>query len=74
MSRRVLDGLTKSRTNRMQMITARILQCKKCPLCRTRTRVVPGEGSLRPEILFVGEAPGEDEDLTGRPFVGKAGQ
>ncbi len=51
-----------------------ILSCQKCPLSQTRTHAVPGEGNLNAELLFVGEAPGRDEDIQGRPFVGKAGQ
>lgn len=50
------------------------LSCVKCALHAGRTTVVFGEGSIRSKIVFVGEAPGEDEDRTGRPFVGKAGQ
>lgn len=52
----------------------RILSCQKCPLSRTRTHAVPGEGSLDTDLMFVGEAPGRDEDIQGRPFVGRAGQ
>jgi len=48
--------------------------CTKCPLCRTRTRVVPGQGSPKPDIMFIGEAPGHDEDQQGLAFVGRAGQ
>jgi DNA polymerase len=48
--------------------------CGSCDLCKTRTKVVFGNGSHEPLILIVGEAPGEDEDLTGVPFIGKAGQ
>lgn len=51
-----------------------ILTCQKCPLSRTRTHAVPGEGDLNADLMFVGEGPGRDEDLQGRPFVGKAGQ
>ena len=51
-----------------------ILNCQKCPLAQTRTHAVPGEGNLNAELMFVGEAPGRDEDIQGRPFVGKAGQ
>jgi len=50
------------------------LQCVKCGLCETRTTVVFGEGSETAELMFVGEAPGRDEDAQGRPFVGRAGQ
>ncbi len=55
-------------------IAREIAHCSKCPLAQTRKHVVPGEGNPRPQIVFVGEAPGEDEDLQGRPFVGRAGQ
>ena len=48
--------------------------CVKCELCQTRTQTVFGEGSSEAKIFFVGEAPGETEDLSGRPFVGRAGQ
>lgn len=48
--------------------------CKRCQLAGTRTNVVFGEGSPRAELVFVGEAPGADEDAQGRPFVGRAGQ
>lgn len=50
------------------------LKCEKCELCKTRTNVVFGVGNSEAEILFVGEGPGETEDLQGEPFVGKAGQ
>ena len=49
-------------------------KCKKCPLYQTRTKVVPGEGDEKAKVIFIGEAPGEEEDLEGIPFVGKAGQ
>lgn len=48
--------------------------CTRCHLSATRTRVVFGEGNPRTSLVFVGEAPGEEEDLQGRPFVGKAGK
>ncbi|MGC8483501.1 MAG: uracil-DNA glycosylase [Thermodesulfobium sp.] len=48
--------------------------CKKCQLSSTRTSVVFGEGPMSPEIMVIGEGPGEMEDLQGIPFVGKAGQ
>ncbi len=48
--------------------------CSKCGLAETRTHAVPGEGKPRARIMFVGEAPGADEDAQGRPFVGRAGQ
>ena len=48
--------------------------CPKCRLSETRTQTVFGEGDPEAAIFFVGEGPGENEDLTGRPFVGRAGQ
>ena len=48
--------------------------CPKCRLCETRTKTVFGEGDVDAKIFFLGEGPGENEDLSGRPFVGKAGQ
>jgi uracil-DNA glycosylase len=48
--------------------------CRRCPLCQTRNTLVFGEGHPQAALVFVGEAPGADEDLQGRPFVGKAGQ
>ncbi|MBE7518219.1 MAG: uracil-DNA glycosylase [Thermoflexaceae bacterium] len=53
---------------------ARIRECDLCPLARTRTCAVPGEGPIDSEVLFIGEAPGMNEDRQGRPFVGQAGQ
>jgi len=55
-------------------LSARARDCTACPLCEKRTKVVFGEGDPRAELMFVGEAPGHDEDLQGRPFVGRAGQ
>ncbi len=51
-----------------------VAQCTRCSLCRTRHNTVFGEGSVDAGIMFIGEGPGEQEDLTGRPFVGPAGQ
>lgn len=48
--------------------------CHKCPLGETRTNMVFGEGNPEAKLLFVGEAPGADEDRTGRPFIGRGGQ
>ena len=55
-------------------LRAMCLQCTMCPLCQTRHNVVFGVGPTDAEILFVGEGPGEQEDLTGEPFVGPAGK
>jgi uracil-DNA glycosylase len=48
--------------------------CKKCRLCDTRTQTVFGEGNPAAQIMFIGEGPGQTEDETGRPFVGRAGE
>jgi uracil-DNA glycosylase len=60
-------------------ITLSVLQkevraCTRCPLAQTRKTVVFGEGNGRADLVFVGEAPGEEEDAQGRPFVGRAGK
>ena len=55
-------------------IHAEILTCPKCRLSACRTHAVPGEGDPRAALMFVGEGPGRDEDIQGRPFVGRAGQ
>lgn len=55
-------------------IASDVSQCQKCGLHKTRTRTVPGQGTPTPEIMFVGEAPGADEDAQGLAFVGAAGQ
>src|SRR4051812_599629 len=50
-----------------------MMDCPRCDLAKTRNLVVPGEGPADAEIIFVGEAPGANEDKYGRPFVGGAG-
>ena len=54
-------------------IRSQVISCIKCNLSKTRTNAVPGKGNLKAEILFIGEAPGRNEDLKGEPFVGSAG-
>lgn len=49
-------------------------QCTKCGLCKTRHNVVVGVGNPEADVLFIGEGPGENEDLQGEPFVGRAGK
>lgn len=53
---------------------AECMDCRRCSLADTRHNVVFGEGARDAEVMFIGEGPGEQEDLTGRPFVGRAGQ
>lgn len=57
-----------------EALLAEALACEKCELCKTRTNCVFGTGNTNADILFVGEAPGDNEDKTGTPFVGRAGQ
>lgn len=57
-----------------QEITSEILKCRKCSLCETAIQAVVGEGSLDSKVIFIGEAPGKNEDEQGRPFVGRAGK
>src|SRR3954454_4975282 len=52
----------------------RIRICIKCPLCESRTHAVPGEGKPTAKVMIIGEAPGKQEDMTGRPFVGSSGK
>ncbi len=51
-----------------------IAVCRKCEIAKSRTHAVPGEGAENADIMFIGEAPGWNEDQQGRPFVGAAGQ
>ncbi|MGN6506014.1 MAG: uracil-DNA glycosylase [Tepidisphaeraceae bacterium] len=57
-----------------QLNETEVVGCTKCRLHETRTQTVFGEGDADAQIVFIGEGPGENEDLQGRPFVGKAGQ
>jgi uracil-DNA glycosylase len=58
---------------RLADVVRQVVDCKRCGLCQERRQAVPGEGPAQPEIMFIGEGPGADEDAQGRPFVGKAG-
>jgi DNA polymerase len=58
----------------LEKIAGQVDQCRKCELGSLRTNTVPGEGNPNARIMFIGEAPGADEDAQGRPFVGRAGQ
>jgi len=58
----------------LEEIRQEVERCTLCPLAKNRTQTVFGEGNPDALIMFIGEAPGEDEDRSGRPFVGKAGQ
>lgn len=58
----------------LESLKREVSKCKACDLCRTRRNVVFGSGSPHAQLMFVGEAPGEEEDMQGLPFVGRAGQ
>ena len=68
--KREADGVNTS----WPTLTEAVFACEKCRLCQTRTNVVLGEGNLHAPLMFIGEGPGQQEDLSGRPFVGAAGQ
>ena len=64
----------KSKEHLLQELKEQAEQCHKCRLAETRSKVVFGEGSPEADVMFIGEGPGKQEDLTGRPFVGRAGE
>ena len=58
----------------LEIIKQNVIKCTKCELCKTRTNAVPGKGNFQSDVIFVGEAPGRNEDKHGEPFVGVAGK
>ena len=77
LSRKVSQGQENSEPERYGSIEEHyqaIKDCQKCPLHKTRTNFVYGVGNPNADVLFIGEAPGKEEDLKGEPFVGRAGQ
>jgi len=58
----------------LETIKQEVINCTKCELCKTRTNSVPGKGNFQSDVIFVGEAPGRNEDEKGEPFVGIAGK
>jgi len=58
----------------IERLAAVIDECRKCPLWENTHHAVPGEGDAAADLMLIGEAPGKQEDLTGRPFVGRAGK
>jgi len=59
---------------KLKELYLKIRDCQKCGLCKSRTKFVFGSGSAYADVMFVGEAPGKNEDLQGLPFVGQAGK
>ncbi len=72
-TRQILWNRKKTPEQEQDAIAKEIAACTRCPLWRTRANTVPGAGNPRPELLFVGEAPGQEEDRRGLPFVGRSG-
>ena len=60
--------------NKLETIKQNVIECTKCELYKTRTNSVPGKGNFKSDVIFVGEAPGRNEDKNGEPFVGAAGK
>jgi DNA polymerase len=69
-----VEDLEFERKETLAEIRANLGDCRRCTLCESREKIVFGTGSQNARVLFVGEAPGRDEDLQGEPFVGEAGQ
>ena len=62
------------KTLSLKIVQEKVKICKKCDLCNTRRNAVPGKGNQKADVVFVGEAPGKNEDLHGEPFIGTAGK
>jgi DNA polymerase len=69
-----VDRLQRISTLEWRDFARDVAECTACGLCRTRTKTVPGVGDIHAKWLFVGEAPGAEEDARGEPFVGQAGR
>jgi len=63
----------KEKAEKINSLREKISQCKRCLLFKSRNNTVPGEGNVDSRIMFIGEAPGKNEDEQGKPFVGRAG-
>jgi uracil-DNA glycosylase family 4 len=68
------EAIDYSQSVTLEDVREELGDCHRCELCGTRKNIVFGEGNPTAELVFVGEAPGESEDIQGRPFVGRAGQ
>ncbi len=67
-------GAKKAMYDNWEQLKSECMECRKCSLCETRTNLVFGVGNENAEVMFVGEGPGENEDLQGEPFVGRGGK
>ena len=61
-------------SQKLEKIKQNVIECTKCQLSKTRTNSVPGKGNFHSDVIFVGEAPGRNEDKNGEPFIGVAGK
>jgi uracil-DNA glycosylase len=68
-----MSGSAEERRRHLVEVYNEASTCTKCPLSQTRTNVVFGAGNSNADLMFVGEAPGAEEDRQGLPFVGRAG-
>ncbi len=59
---------------KLEAVRQEVIECTKCELSKTRIKSVPGKGNFKSDVIFVGEAPGKNEDLNGEPFIGIAGK
>src|ERR1019366_4642773 len=66
--------LEKVKSDTLERIRADIGECTRCRLCEQRNKIVFGSGSMKADLVFIGEGPGRDEDLQALPFVGRAGK
>jgi DNA polymerase len=71
---RAVRGFDEGEKMRLTAIAEKVMKCTQCNLHRGRLKAVPGEGPETARIMLVGEAPGREEDLQGRPFVGRSGK
>ena len=69
-----MNTLAKKAPTSLKQLRAEEAQCKRCPLYKHATQVVPGDGPAKARIMMVGEQPGDKEDIAGKPFVGPAGR
>ena len=61
-------------SEKLDIVKQKVIKCKKCELYKTRDNAVPGKGNFKSDVIFVGEAPGKNEDKYGEPFIGIAGK
>jgi len=70
----LLKGANNDMNSKLETIRQKVIECTKCELSKTRTNAVPGKGNFQSDVIFVGEAPGRNEDRAGEPFIGIAGK